>query len=149
MSWPDELIVSGFEICTNIEMNKIKEIAPRIKAGDNPRDYKMMLAKEIVNFFYGGKKANQAEEHFVKTVQKKETPDEVRSKKLEVRSMNILELLIKINLASSKGEARRLILQNGIKVNGNIISDVYQEIKISKDGVLIQRGKRQFVKVKN
>ncbi len=150
MSWSDGFIVPGFELATRIPLKELVQIDNNLKSDKiNPRDLKMKLAREVVKIFYGDKKAGEAEEYFVKTIQKKEIPSEVRSKKLEVKSMNILNLLVEINLASSKGEARRLIEQGGIKVDGKVVKDVNQEIKISKKGVLVQRGKRKFVKIFN
>ena len=156
MSWTDSFIVPGFELATRIPLKELVRIDNNLKSDKiNPRDLKMKLAREVVKMFYGDKKAGEAEEYFVKTIQKKETPSEVRSIKLvlseaeglEVRSMNILNLLVEINLASSKGEARRLIEQGGIKVDGKVVKDVNQKIKISKKGVLIQRGKRRFMEI--
>ncbi|MFH1661771.1 MAG: tyrosine--tRNA ligase [Candidatus Falkowbacteria bacterium] len=142
MSWPDELIIPGFEICTRVFINK-NEIK------NNPRDAKMKLAKEIVKIYYSDKEASEAESHFIKTVQKKEVPDEIETKKVKVKKINIIDLLVEVNLVKSKGEARRLIAQNGIKIDGEVINDVNAEIKINKNGVLVQRGKRMFVKVFN
>ncbi|MBA3047075.1 tyrosine--tRNA ligase [Candidatus Falkowbacteria bacterium] len=148
MSMRDEIIAQYFELATDIFLSEIKKYEQEMKANKiNPRDLKMKLAREIVRIYHGDKKAKQAEEHFIKTVQKKEAPDEVRSKKLEVRSMNIINLLMEVKLVGSKGEARRLIAQNGIKVDGKIVEDANREIKISKKEMLLQRGKRQFVKV--
>ncbi|MBU4375636.1 tyrosine--tRNA ligase [Patescibacteria group bacterium] len=148
MSMRDEIIAQYFELATDISLSEIKKYEQEMKANKiNPRDLKMKLAREIVRIYHGDKKAKQAEEHFIKTVQKKEAPDEVRSKKLEVRSMNIINLLMEVKLVGSKGEARRLIAQNGIKVDGKIVEDANREIKISKKEMLLQRGKRQFVKV--
>lgn len=147
MAWPDGLIASGFELCTDISMAEIGEIMKTLKIGANPRDLKMKLAYEIVKIYHGEKKAKEAEEYFIKTVQKKETPEEVISKKLEVRSKNIVGLLVDIGLAGSKGEARRLIEQGGIKINGEAVKDINKEVEITVEGVLLQRGKRQFVRV--
>jgi len=147
MSWPDTLIISAFEICTRVDKNECERIETEIKNNANPRDYKMRLACEIVAIYYGEKKAKEAEENFIKMFQKKETPEEVKSQKSKVKSMNIVELLVEFNLAKSKGEARRLIEQGGIKIAGEVIKDINKIIEIPKDGVLVQRGKRQFIKV--
>ncbi|MFH1426984.1 MAG: tyrosine--tRNA ligase [Patescibacteria group bacterium] len=148
MAWPDSLIGVGFELCTKMPMEKVKEISKQLKEGKiNPRDLKMQLAFEITKIIHGETKAKKAEKNFIKTVQKKEIPDEVKSKNMEQRTWNIVELLVNCELAQSKGEARRLITQNAIKVDGKIIEDVNKKIEISKNAVLLQRGKRQFVKV--
>jgi len=148
MSWPDPVIGIGFELCTKAPMAEVDKVYKELKAGKvNPRDLKMKLAFAITKIVHGEKKAKAAEEYFIKTIQKKEVPDEVRSKKLEVRSMNIIDLLVRVGLVSSKGEARRLIQQNGIKINSRSVKDVEMKIKLDKKGILLQRGKRQFVRV--
>lgn len=150
MSWPDELIAVGFEICTNLSFAEVKKRQEELKSGKvNPRDLKMKLAREIVKIYHGEKKAKEAEEYFVKTVQKKEIPEEVASFKLQVSSCKLINLLVEIKMAESKSEARRLIEQGGIKVDREVVRDVNKEIKITSEGVLVQRGKRQFVKVKS
>jgi len=148
MSWPDELIAPGFEICTRIPIKELRQVDQDLKGSKiNPRDLKMKLAREIVRIFHGEKKAQQAEEYFVKTIQKKEIPEEVKTCNIKHEIYNIIDLLVKIKLANSKSEARRLIQQNGIKADGKVVKDVNQEIKISEKGVLIQRGKRRFVRI--
>jgi len=79
-------------------------------------------------------------------VQKKEVPKEIEIMKLEIGNWKLADLLFKLKLTSSKGEARRLIKQGGIKVNGEVVSDEAYELSIDKE-VLLQRGKRQFIKV--
>ena len=148
MSLADNLIVRYFELCSYLPMEDINKFKKQLESDKaNPRDLKMKLAREIVKIYHGEKKAKQAEEHFIKTVQKKEIPDEVETYNMKHATCNIIDLLVEVKLAVSKGEARRLIAQNGIKVDGEVIQDVNQEIKINKDGTLIQRGKRRFVRV--
>ncbi len=148
MSWPDGVIGVGFELCTQVpmfEVNKIKEDIKNNKV--NPRDLKMRLAWEITKINHGEKKANKAQEHFIKTVQKKEIPEEVETRKLKKGNINIVDLLVETKLASSKSEARRLIKQGGIKINSKIIKNENKNIILDKE-ILLQRGKRNFLKVK-
>ncbi len=147
MSYSDSMIIIGLELLTDISTEVIKNIEQGIKDGENPMQYKKMMAFEIVKTIKGKEEAQTGQKHFENTVQKKETPSEVRSKKLEVRNINIVELLVECNLVSSKGEARRLIEQGGIKVNGDIVKSIDKKVEITKKSVLVQRGKRQFVKV--
>ncbi|MDD4271612.1 MAG: tyrosine--tRNA ligase [Patescibacteria group bacterium] len=147
MSWPDGVIEAGLELCTNLPSAEVKAMAGEIKQGKNPRDIKMRLAYEITKINQGEKKAKAAEEHFVKTVQKKEVPEEIVNYNLPIADWKLADLLVEVKLAASKGEARRLIEQGGVKVDGNVIKDINKEIKITKGGVLLQKGKRGFVKV--
>jgi tyrosyl-tRNA synthetase len=144
MSWPDTLMSVAFEICTRVPMEEVKNIL----AGD-PRDAKMRLAREIVSLYRSQKDAAAAEENFVKVFQKKEAPEEVAEVKIKDEKINILDLLVETKLAASKGEARRLVEQGGVKVGDEVIGDINAEVEISKEGVLIQKGKRHFVKVHN
>ncbi|MEA3463494.1 MAG: tyrosine--tRNA ligase [Patescibacteria group bacterium] len=157
MSWPDGFIAPGFELATRVSAKELLQVYNDLKNNKiNPRDLKMKLAREIVKMFHGEKKASEAEKYFVKTIQKKGIPDEIKEVKINVethgdvsvRNMSIINLLVKIGLAGSKSEARRLIEQGGIRADGKVIKNINQEIKIGKDGILIQRGKRRFVRVK-
>lgn len=148
MSWPDGVLGVAFELCTKMNLEEIKKIKNKLKdKNTNPRDFKMLLAYEITRLNHGKDKAYRAQEHFIKTVQKKEVPDEVKSVKLKVKSINILELLLELEMVSSKGEARRLIKQKGIKINGEAVESEDMEVELSKEAKLLQRGKRNFIKV--
>jgi tyrosyl-tRNA synthetase len=126
----------------------VEKIKKELATGEtNPRDFKMRLAFEITKINYGEAKAQEAQDYFIKTIQKKEVPVEVKSQKLKVKSWNIIDLLVETNLASSKSEARRLIEQGGIKIESEVVKDINMKVEIKKKGILIQRGKRQFVKV--
>ncbi len=148
MSLVDEMIVRYFELCTFSSIDKVEEIKKQLNNGKNPRDLKMQLAREIVTIYHGEKKAGEAEEFFVKTVQKKEVPDEIKELKfLSVKNLAVILVLGK--LARSNSEARRLIQQGGVKVDGKVIKDIGSIIKPTKEGVIIQKGKRVCVKVIN
>ncbi len=148
MSWPDGTVPVAFELCTSVPMSELEGIYKDIKNPElNPRDLKMKLAYEITKIIHGEKKAKEAEEHFIKTVQKKEIPTEVESRKLKVESMNIIDLLVETGLTTSKSEARRMIKQNAVKIDEKVVNDEKAEIKITEEGILLQKGKRGFVKV--
>jgi tyrosyl-tRNA synthetase len=148
MSWPDGVIAAGFELATKVPMAEVEEVKKKLKNGQtNPRDLKMKLAFEMAKLVHGEAKAKKAQDNFIKTVQKKEIPDDIKNYELRIKNYELVDLLIKLNLASSKSEARRLIEQGGIKIDGKVIKDTKTEINIKKEGVLVQRGKRQFVRV--
>ncbi|OQX71728.1 tyrosine--tRNA ligase [Candidatus Parcubacteria bacterium 4484_255] len=143
MSIPDELIISYFEHCTRIPIKQIKQYAKRLKANTvNPREIKIELAKEITTIYWGKINAQKAEENFNLVFQKKEIPDKIPEQKLA--NKNIVDVLFIANLAQSKSEARRLIEQKGIKINGKTINSID---RIIKRGDVIQKGKRYFLKI--
>lgn len=147
MSWPDELINLSFELCTNIPIKETKKIKKELKSKKlNPRDAKAKLAKEIVALYHGKPAAQKAEKEFNRIFKKKELPSEIPSIKIAAKNINILDLLVKTKLASSKAEAKRLIEQKGVKINNEIQEDWRKNIPI-KNGMIIQVGKRKFAKI--
>ena len=142
MAQSDEMIEILFVNNTLLSLEEIKDI---VKA-DNPRDAKMRLALEITAIFHGEETAKKAEKHFVKVIQQKQAPDAPREIAIIEPTMSIVALLVTAELAKSNGDARRLIAQKAIKVDGNTIAEE-QDIAITEKGFIVQRGPRQFVKV--
>ena len=146
MTWPESILATAFELCTKMSWEEVKEIQKRLQNTSlNPRDFKMRLAREITKIYHGEKKAAAAEELFVKTFQKGEAPTEITS--VKVAANNIVEVLMETKLSLSKGDARRLIEQGGIKTDGKVIKDVNQTLVIPEDGMVIQKGKREFRRI--
>ncbi|MEK7067854.1 MAG: tyrosine--tRNA ligase, partial [Patescibacteria group bacterium] len=114
MSYPDAVILSGLELLTDISPAVIKEIGHSLSQGENPMQYKKMMAFEIVKTIKGKIAAQKAQAYFEKTVQKKETPSEITNYELRIKNINIVDLLVEVKLAASKSEARRLVEQGGI-----------------------------------
>jgi tyrosyl-tRNA synthetase len=147
MAWPDSLIILGLELCTDISIGRIEEINKQIKIKKaNPRDIKAELAKIIVATHYSKSTALQAEREFNKVFKERELPSKIKSYKLQATRVNILDLLIKIKLAPSKSEAKRLIEQGAVKIDKKPIKNWKEKIIIKKK-MIIQAGKRRFVKI--
>ncbi len=143
MAWPDSVMPLAFELCTKLSYAEVKEVQKRLAGTQlNPRDFKMKLAHEITSIYHGKKKADAAEERFVKTIQNKEVPDDIEE--VKVVSSNIVEILVETKLASSKSEARRLLEQGGIKIDGKTITDPNHKVSVSS---VIQKGKREYRKL--
>ena len=141
MALPDEVVLPIFNLCTEIEDEKIKEIMKL-----NPREAKTKLAKEIVSIYYGRGKAERAEREFNRVFREKKLPTIIPQVQIKEKSLNILELLVKIKLISSKSEAKRLILQKAVKING-VLKENWQEIIEIKKEMVIKVGKRRFKKI--
>jgi len=147
MSWPDSLITIGFELCTDLPMEEITEISNQIKKRRlNPREAKAKLAREIVTICRDKRAAQKAEEEFNRVFKEEKLPSRIPEIKIREKALNILDLLVKIELASSKSEAKRLILQKGVKIN-NQVQDDWQKIIEIKKGIVIQVGKRKFIRL--
>ncbi|MDP1538508.1 MAG: tyrosine--tRNA ligase, partial [bacterium] len=147
MAWPDDLIALGFELCTDLKTEEIEKISEQLKEKKiNPRDAKARLAKEIVRICYSLKAAQKAEGEFDKVFKGKRPPSKIPETRIKEKSLNILDLLVKTKLTASKAEAKRIVLQRGVKIGGEAQGDWKKEVEIKK-GLVIQVGKRKFVKL--
>lgn len=148
MSIKDELILTYFELCTDVAMEEIKALEQGIREGGNPRDFKMHLAREIITLYHGKEAAQKAEKEFVQIFQKKDKPSKIPEKTLSEASYTICDLLHKTGLVPSKSEARRLIESGGVHIDDKRISDPKMTVSLSKKPLLIKVGKRHFMNVK-
>jgi tyrosyl-tRNA synthetase len=147
MSWSDSLIISSFELCTNVPMSEIDQFAKLLEQGEiNPRDLKMRLAKEIISIIHNKNKATIAEQNFIKTFQKKEVPDQIKKVKAGVNDL-LIDVLLSNKVVQSKTEFRRLI-------NEGAISTIDKEEKITQIDELARPavyriGKKRFIQIEN
>lgn len=144
MSMKDELIIKYFEFCTEVPLQSIKSLEKEL----NPIDLKKRLAFEIVKMYYSEKEAQKAQEEFEQVFQKRNLPQEnilVHEIK-SVEKGDVLNILTESGLVSSRSEAKRLIAQGGVDIDGATIKEI-SEVKM-KDGSIIKAGKRKFLKIK-
>ncbi len=146
MSITDDLIVPYFELATDISLDEIKKIKQAIKEGENPKNLKMRLAKEIVALYHDQASANEAEKEFIEIFSNKGLPEDIEIKEIKGSKLNIIELIAQTALTSSKSEARRILQGGGVRIDGEKINSMDGEIDISKER-LLQVGKRKFIKV--
>jgi len=144
MAINDDLILQYFTLATNIDLSEIKKIEEELKSGKNPIEIKRKLAYEIVSEIHSVEEAKKAQEHFEKTVQKKEAPMDLNILVIE-KVMTTDEVLVRAKLATSKSDARRLVEQGGVSLNGEIIKDPNTKIE---EGTL-KVGKHRFIKIKS
>ncbi len=142
MSMQDNLVIKYFILLTRVSMVKVKEYEKEMKEGSNPRDFKLKLASEVVRMYHSEKEADEAEKYFVETFSQKKTPDKMPEFKAENR--DIVSVLSESGLTSSKGEARRVLSQKGVKVDGEVVEDADY---IIKKGSVLQKGKIKFLKI--
>jgi len=148
MALPDEVIIPCFKLCTEVSIKNIDEIEKELKLKKtNPRDLKANLAREIVTLYYNKEAALKAEEEFNRIFKDKKNPSNVPEVIVKEKKINILDLLVRADLVSSKSEAKRLVLQGGVKINNEIQKDWQKIIEIEK-GDILRAGKRKFVKIK-
>jgi tyrosyl-tRNA synthetase len=143
MSLNDEFVIKYFKLVTRVDLEVIAKYESDLKNGTNPRDIKILLGKAIVTMYHSADDADKAEQYFINTFTKKEIPDDIDE--LTPTDYNIVNILIESKLVESKSDARRVIGQGGVKVNGEIVSSL--DVNIDKNSV-IQKGKMGFVRVR-
>ena len=152
MRLSDQLIPVYMEVATMIPMQRVREVHQLLEEGDvNPMELKKELAHSIVTLYNGEDEAKRAQGYFEKTVQAKQTPEEVPSLTVSAENISVTELfsyLVRANLVKSKSEAKRLLQEGAISVDGaRLDNNPEQEIRVSKKELMIQVGKRRFLKL--
>ncbi|HMS07891.1 MAG TPA: tyrosine--tRNA ligase [Pyrinomonadaceae bacterium] len=147
MSISDELMWRYYELLTDLTHSEISDLRSEIDKGENPRNLKVRLAKLIITDFHSAADAEAAEEDFTRRFVQKEVPDDIELKQMPSGIYRLAELLAETGLAASKGEAKRLIEQGGVKIDGEKASNSAAEISVSDNEILVQVGKRKFLKL--
>ena len=149
LSIPDDLIYRWFELATNVPTEEL--LAIKAAAKKEPRNTKHRLAWTIASMYHGDDAADQARSHFEKIIIKGGIPENMESVRFaadEEPRMGILDLMTRAGLTSSNGEARRLIAQHAVSMDGKKISDVRMEVNVhTGTSFVLKAGKRRFVRI--
>ncbi len=141
----DSLIIKYFIHCTRVPMEKVKEYEKRLKKGDNPRDVKMDLAREITSMYWGSKKADEAQKFFVMAFQKHEIPENIPEIKAK-KGVTYFDVLAESGQFSSKSEISRLFEQGAVNMLEPEEKNIGREDKV--EGGTIKVGKTKFFRIK-
>jgi len=150
MSIPDDAMIDYFKLLTRLEKSEISSIKRDMEKGKlNPSIAKRRLARIIIGYLHSESQAQQAEKDFDLVFKKKEVPDDIDEYSIKAGGpVWIVKILVDLKVAGSNGEARRLIKQGAIKLDGKKITDDSLEINPNKlDGKILQKGKRHFRKI--
>lgn len=143
MSLSDDLLVRYFQLTTNSTKADIEGMQHALKKGQNPRDLKMCLAREIITIYHSAEAAEEAEAEFKRIFQEKNKPTDIVAYTLAAEDSNIIDVMIHLGFATSKGEARRLIEQGGVKMNDEKVTDS----ALAPVPGTLQVGKRKFAEL--
>jgi tyrosyl-tRNA synthetase len=149
MSIPDGAMEEYFELASSIDKRGAKKIIGEIQSEKiNPRDAKMLLAFEIAKTYHGEKEAQKAQENFVSVFQRKKAPENIKSIKISSAKIKLTEFLVKADMATSLGDARRKIEQGGVSISSEKVLDYKTELNKKNDnGKIIKAGKLHFAKI--
>ncbi len=140
LSIPDSLIENYYSANTTIEISSTE-------IQEDPRKAKRNLALDIVEQYYSREAASKAQEHFDLLFVHKKAPDNLELFELDLQSIPIIDLLVTLGAAVSKSEARRMIQQNSVTVDGRKIEELTEDIELFSEPKIIRAGKRKFFKV--
>lgn len=146
LSIPDNLIYTYYELATDLPNSQLKEIWKELNNKEvNPRDLKRSLARKLVEMYHSKADAENAEAEFDRIFIDKGLPNEISDFTID-KEIGILELIVNVGFAPTRSEARRLVIQGGVTLDGEKITDVRQSIKIDKPAIL-KVGKRNFIRL--
>lgn len=147
MSIPDELMMRYFMLVTDMSIEEQEQLSQDLESGAaHPRDVKMKLAHTIVRLYHGEEAANFGQDEFVRVFQKHAMPTDIPEYKVAITEEPVFvpQLLSDAGLTASNGEARRSIKAGAFKINGEKCNE---EHIVLKDGMVLQVGKRKFIKI--
>ena len=152
MSISDEMMPDYFELCTDVPLDEIERIKQGLTSGAlHPMDVKKRLGREIVAIYHGSEAAAEAQAEFERVFSHHEIPEDMPELKIDAADIHdgkvwIVKLLTAAGMAQSNGEARRLIQQGGVTLDGQKISDPSANIEV-KSGQVLRAGKLKFARI--
>ena len=147
MSINDSMILKYYKLAVFADRDRIESVKLLLEDNsNNPRDIKRSLAKDLVARYYSEEKAKLAEAAFDQIFVKKDNPDNMPSYNLS-SEINLVDILLSEKLIVSKGEGKRLINQNAVKVDGKVCDDISQTISPSNEDIIVKVGKRRFLRI--
>ena len=143
MKIPDEVLIEYFKLTTDIDTEVVKEWI-----NENIVEAHKKYARKIIKMYHGEKFIKQAEEKY-KIIANGGIPSNIKTVKLsdDIQKISICDLLVKVEFAKSKGEAKRMIQGKGVKIDSQLIEDINKVINLNKE-VILQFGKNKFIKIK-
>jgi tyrosyl-tRNA synthetase len=151
MSVSDAMMWRYYELLTDLTVAEVAQLKADVESGArHPRDVKSELAKKLVADFHSLEAANQAEAEFARRFREHLAPTDIETRELQWSepTIKLIDLLVQTDLAPSKAEARRLIAQGGVKLNGEKVGDVMASVNATETReVLLQVGKLKFLKI--
>ena len=149
MSIPDTLILKYIKLLTDISGEEIEKMQDFTKTKfENPRDAKIRLAEEIVIMYHSKEDATKAKDYFIRTVSNKEIPENIEVVLSPAPSISVIDYIMETGLIKSRSDARRLIEQGGLEIDGKKIEDWKFVLDKNFDGKVIKVGKKDFVRIK-
>lgn len=147
MSLPDDVIDKCFEYITDLPMEDVERIRKDLKSGKNPMTYKKLLAFTLTKILNSEKDVQKAERYFEETFQKKKLTGEIPIIKIGIsENITVIDIMTILKLAKSRSDAKRLITEGAVEIDGVRITNPQQGIK-PKNDMIVKVGKHRFAKL--
>ncbi len=151
MQVPDHLIARYMLLCTDIPEQDIESFQEAMENGKmNPRDVKMLMARQIVSMYWGEDEAETAMQEFIRVFSEGELPSSVEEVRVPSQiilngEVNLIDLLLHCGLADSRREAKRMIDSGGLEIDGRKVERGTRKLRVETERVLIKYGKRVYL----
>lgn len=147
MSIPDSAMRNYAELASSWHPDFIQERFKALADGRvHPRDLKMELAREITGLFHSPAEVEAAEQHFVRTIQQGEAPEDMPELQVNADE-TIVDLLERAGFSSSRSQAKRDVAGEGVRLDGEVVADPQMQPQPGAEGMVLQKGKRRFVRL--
>jgi len=147
MSIPDEVILTYFRLTTDKTDAEIAEYEARLKAGENPKNIKVELAKAVCALYHSPSAAEAAASEFDRIFRDKQAPQALPEFKVPESGVNIVDLIVQTGLLPSKSETRRKLQEGAVYLDGNRITDLTLIVKPAPQPLILKVGKRKFIRL--
>jgi tyrosyl-tRNA synthetase len=146
MSIQDSAMLDYFRLCTDRAESEITALQKRLAAGENPRNIKVELAKDVIAIYHSRAAADEAAAEFDRIFREKQVPDEMPEFKVPAAGMNIIDIAVAAGLLPSKTEARRKLAEGAFYLDNQRISDAALLVKADAP-LILKVGKRRFLRL--
>ncbi|MEO0078017.1 MAG: tyrosine--tRNA ligase [candidate division WOR-3 bacterium] len=147
MSIPDALILDYFRLCTNRSGEEIETIRRRLESGENPRDIKEQLARDIITIYHSAAAAEEAATEFGRVFREKGLPDQMPEFVVAPAGLSIVDIITAAGLLSSRSETRRKLAEGAVQLDGQRITDPTFLVQVTDRPLVLKVGKRRFLRL--
>jgi len=148
MSIRDDLLIDYLTLAAGVSQDAVRAAEARLRRGTNPMEIKRELGRAVVQRYHGAQAAIAAEEEFLGVFSRRDQlPEDMPEFTLDENPVRIVDILVKTESAPSMSEARRLIQQGGVTLDGYRVTDANAEIFV-KDGAILKVGKRRYARLR-
>ncbi len=147
MSIPDELIMNYYRLCTDRTDAEVAAVEERLRSGENPRDIKADLARDVITLYHSADDAGSAAAEFDRVFRARELPEDMPVFTVPESGLGIIDLVVDAGLLPSKSEARRKLREGAIYLDGERVTDMNLLVRPGSEPAVVKVGKRRFLRV--